>query len=141
MAAGTTPIFCATPRSSGITTGTAANTLLDGTTGAGATPATVFTAGANGSKIDEIRLLHMGTNIATALRIFINNGSASTTAANNTLIYETTMAANTISQVAASVFQVVRFDNLVLPAGYKILVTIGTAIAAGIMVTALGGDY
>lgn len=141
MAAGTTPIFCATPRSSGIATGTAANTLFDGTTGGQAAPVTVFTAGANGSKIDEIRLAHMGTNIATVLRLFINNGSASTTAANNTLIHEVTMAANTASQVAAQIFQVLQFQNLVLPAGYKILATIGTAVATGIMVTALGGDY
>lgn len=137
MAAGTTPIFCATPRSSGITTGTSANTALDGT----GTVATAFTAGANGSKVDEIRFNHLGTNIATVLRVFINNGSTNATAANNTLLYETTMAANTISQVAASVQQVATFSNLVLPAGYKLNVTIGTAIAAGVMVLAQGGDY
>lgn len=137
MAAGVVPIFCAAPRASGITTGTSANTAKDGT----GTVATVFTAGANGSKVDEIRLLHMGTNIATALRIFINNGSTNSTAGNNYLIYEATMAANTASEVAAQVFQVVTFPNLILPAGYKLNVTIGTAIASGIMVTALGGDY
>lgn len=137
MAAGTTPIFCAAPRESGITTGTSANTAKDGT----GTVATVFTAGGNGSKVDEIRFLHMGTNVATAVRIFVNNGSTNATAANNNLIFELTMAANTASEVAAQVFQVITFSNLVLPAGYKLNVTIGTAIASGIMVTALGGDF
>ncbi len=137
MACNTVPIFCDVPRSSGITTGTSANTALDGT----GTVATVFTAGADGSKVDELRFCHLGSNVATVVRVFINNGQTNATAANNTLIYETTMAANTLSQVAASVFQVVSFANLVLPAGYKINVTIGTAIAAGIMVTAQGGDF
>ncbi len=137
MAANTSPIFCDSPRSSGITTGTSANTAVDGT----GTVATAFTAGADGSKIDEIRLSHLGTNIATVLRIFVNNGATNATAGNNWLIYETTMAANTLSQTAASVQQVIPFSNLVLPAGYKINATVGTAIASGIMVVAKGGDY
>ena len=32
-------------------------------------------------------------------------------------------------------------DNLVLPAGYKLNVTLGTEVAAGYQVTVLGGDY
>lgn len=136
MAAGTSPIFVDTPRNSGITTGTAANTNLDGT----GTVATAFTAGADGSKVEQISFLHLGTNIATVVRVFVNNGSTNATAANNTLVFETTMAACTVSQVAASV-PVIWYANLILPAGYKVNVTTGTGIASGVMVTCQGGDY
>lgn len=136
MAAGTSPIFVATPRNSYITTGTAANTLFDGT----GTVATVFTAGANGSKVETVTLLNMGTNIATAVRFFINNGSANSVAANNSLVYELTWASNTASQVAAST-PITWQANLYLPASYKLNVTIGTAIASGIMCGSQGGDY
>lgn len=136
MAAGVQPIFVDTPRTAYITTGVNANTAFDGT----GTVATVFTAGADGSKIEDVYLNHMGTNIATVVRFFVNNGSTNATAANNALVHEETMAANTASQVEASV-PVLWRANLVLPAGYKLNVTIGTAIASGIMVTVFGGDY
>lgn len=136
MAAGTSPIFVATPRSTGLTTGVNANTALDGT----GTVVTVFTAGANGSKVEDIILTHLGTNVATALRIFVNNGATNATATNNWLIHEETMAANTLSQVAASVPVYIR-ANFILPAGYKLNVTIGTAIASGVMIVCQGGDY
>lgn len=137
MAANTAPIFSKQPAIQYITTGVNANTALDGT----GTVATVFTADAtNGSKIEDVYLNHLGTNIATVVRFFVNNGSTNATAGNNALVHEETMAANTLSQVAASIPLVWR-ANLVLKPGYKLNVTIGTAIAAGVLVTAVGGDY
>lgn len=136
MAANTTPIFVATPRSSFVSTGVNANTALDGT----GTVATAFTAGANGSKIEQINLVNLGTAVATVVRIFINNGATNATAANNSLLYEVPIIANTLSQTAASSF-VTLPTNIILPSGYKINVTTGTAIAAGIQVTCQGGDY
>lgn len=136
MAANTTPIFLSTPKSSFVSTGVNANTALDGT----GTVALAFTAGTNGSKVEQVQMEHLGTNVATVVRFFINNGSSNTTAANNSLVYEVTMAANTLSQTAAST-PVVFYPNWVLPTGYKINVTIGTAIAAGVQVTCFGGDY
>ncbi len=137
MAANTSPIFVKTLRSSGISSGTTANTLFDGTQ----TTVTVFTADAtNGSKIETVTLTNLGTNVATAVRFFINNGSAASSAANNNLINEITWATNTASQVAAGA--VVQWaPNLILPAGYKLNASIGTAIASGIMITAQGGDF
>jgi len=41
----------------------------------------VFTAGANGSYVQRLRFKAIGTNTASVARIFINNGSANTTAA------------------------------------------------------------
>lgn len=137
MAANTSPIFNKQIASGYITTGVNANTAFDGT----GTVATVFTADAtNGSKIDDVYLNHLGTNIATVVRFFINNGSTNATAGNNALVHEETMAANTASQVAASV-PIVWHAGLVLKPGYRLNVTIGTAIASGIMVAALGGDF
>lgn len=136
MSANTAPIFVGTPRNSYINTGTTANTLFDGT----GTVATVFTAGSNGSKVETVNLLNLGSNVATAVRFFINNGSTNATAANNALVNEITWATNSASQVAAST-PVSWNANLYLPAGYKLNVTIGTAIASGIMVQAQGGDF
>lgn len=137
MAANTTPIFLKQPNVQYVSTGVNANTALDGT----GTVATVFTADAtNGSKIENVSLYHLGTNVATVVRFFVNNGSSNTTATNNALVYEVTMAASTLSQTAASVPINIPI-NLYLKPGYKLNVTIGTAIAAGIMVFAQGGDY
>lgn len=136
MAANTTPIFVGTPRNAYITTGTTANTLFDGT----GTVATVFTAGSNGSKVETVNLWNLGTNVATVVRFFVNNGSTNATAGNNALIQEITWATNTASQVAAST-PVSWNANLYLPAGYKLNVTIGTAVASGVMVNCQGGDF
>ena len=136
MAANNSPIFPKIGKTLWGTVATA-NTALDGT----GTVVTIFTADAtNGSRVDLIRVMHAGTNIATVLRIFINNGSTNATAGNNTLYKEVSVAANTISQTAASVDMEIPMD-LALPAGYKINVTVGTTIAAGLAVSAQGGDY
>lgn len=136
MAANTNPIFCDSPRASWIATGTSANTALDGT----GTVATVFTAGADGSKIEKVIVQHMGSNVDSVLRLFINNGSANSSAVNNALIYELDVDANTLSQVDVAARYEIALD-LQLPAGYKLNCTIGTAVAAGYMVSAFGGDY
>ncbi|MBI4856174.1 MAG: hypothetical protein HY818_05485 [Acetobacterium woodii] len=144
MAANLQPIFPLTPKVSWGTVATA-NTVKDGT----GTVVTAFTAGVNGSKIDQIKVRALGTNIATVLRIFVNNGSANTTAVNNTLIHEVTISATTLSEVAALTdtdVTITKGSDVVvpipyLPAGYKINVAIGTTIAAGLQVTVHGADY
>ena len=137
MPANTSPIFLLTPSIQFASTGTSANTNLDGT----GTVATVFTADAtNGSKIEKVILEALGSNVATVVRLFVNNGSANTTAGNNSLVYEVALAANTLSQTAASARVEIPLD-LVLAPGYKLNCTIGTAVSAGIQVTAVGGHY
>lgn len=137
MAANTAPIFVRIPSVQWASTGTAANTNLDGT----GTVATVFTADAdNGSKIEKVILEALGTNVATVVRLFVNNGQSNTTAANNSLVYEVAMNSNSVSQTAASTRVEVALD-IALPPGYKLLATTGTAIASGVQVTACGGHY
>ena len=144
MAANITPIFPLTPR---VQWGTvlSANTAKDGT----GVVIPVFTAGLNGSKIDQIKVRALGTNVATVLRFFINNGSSNTVAANNTLIHEITIPATTLSEVAALLDNdvlIIKGSSMpcpipYLPAGYKINVAIGTAVASGLQVTVHGADY
>jgi hypothetical protein len=125
---------------------TAANTSTAGTGATGRI--LVFTAEAvegGGSILPGLRFKHLGTNIATLMRIFLNNGSDPEVAANNSLIDEKEIAGNTLSQTAESI----PYDlpqNLVLkgdsttPA--RIYVTLATGVAAGIQVTPMnGGDF
>lgn len=113
-----------------------ANTAKDGT----GTVSTVFTAGADGALVQKLVARALGTNVATVLRIFINNGSTNATVANNTLLAEMTLPATTLSEVAQQPPYELPL-NLALPAGYKINCTIGTAVAAGYQLTVVGGSY
>jgi hypothetical protein len=109
---------------------------MDGT----GTVLTVFTAGASGSYVQRLIARAVGTNVASVLRIFLNNGSANSTQANNVLIGEVTLPATTASAVAA--LQPIEWPmNFALPAGYKINAALGTTVAAGYRLSCLGGDY
>lgn len=140
MAANTSPIFTSVPVVSWAAAGalTTANTTKDGSSG---TIQTIFTADAtDGSYVAKIVARAAGTNVATVLRVFINNGSVNTSAANNKLYTELTLAATTLSEVAAQAPYEIPL-NIALPAGYTIFVTIGTAVSAGYHITAVGGNY
>ncbi len=121
----------------GPTSATTANTAKDGT----GTVLNVFTADAtNGGFVQRIRFRSAGTNIATVARVFINNGSANSTPSNNILYDEITLAATTLSEVAAlAVYELPL--NFALPPGYKLNVTLGTTVAAGYFVSVIGGKY
>lgn len=144
MAANTTPIFPLTPNVSFGKVTTADATAAKNHDGSSSGAVLIFTAGANGARVDEIQAQHLGTNVATALRIFINNGSDPTTATNNVLYKDVTAAANTISEEAGlTPISIVAASSsaLVLPAGYRLYATVGTTIAAGLAITVIGGDY
>lgn len=114
----------------------AANTAKDGT----GTVATVFTAGADGAFVQRLVARSLGTNVATVLRLFVNNGATNTSATNNSLVLEMTMPATALSEVAAQPPYELPL-NFALPAGFKLLCTIGTAVAAGYELTVFGGTY
>jgi hypothetical protein len=138
MPANTQPIFSSLGDIQwGATAITTANTAKDGT----GTVLDVFTADAtNGGFVQRIRFRAAGTNIATVARVFINNGSANSTPANNILYDEITLAATTGSEVAAlAVYELPL--NFALPPGYKLNVTLGTTVAAGYYVSVIGGKY
>mgnify|MGYP007002350095 FL=1 len=135
MPANINPIYPLTPKVSWGQIATA-NVAKDGT----GTVVTVFTAGANGARVDYLKVRAKGTNVATVLRIFINNGSDPTVADNNALVLEQTIAATTNSETASLADNLITLD-MSIPAGYKITCTIGTTVAAGLVVTAFAGDY
>ena len=116
---------------------TAANTAKDGT----GTVNTVFTAvTVTGSYLQKLIIRPMGTNVASVLRVFMNNGLTNVTAANNCMIGEIGLPATTLSEVAALAGLELPL-NIPIPPGYKINVTLGTAVAGGYAVSAHGGDY
>jgi len=136
MPAGIDPIYVATPKIGFGANLTTANTATDGT----GTVSTLMTSGSNGSFVEKVIARHLGTNVQTVLRIFINNGSTNATANNNRLIREVTVPLNNISQNSASLAIEVPI-NIPLQAGYTLIATIGTTIAAGIALTTIYGDY
>lgn len=143
MAANTTPIYSRAGQISFSALLQAANIAKDGT---GVT-SLIFTAGADGARVERVRIKPVGTNVATVVRIFINNGSDPTVAANNVLYAEKTIAANTLSEAAESVLNELPTITdttafpLVLPPSYRLYATIGTTVAAGIRITAIGSTY
>lgn len=147
MAQNTSPIFPLVPEvlwvsGTGATAGTPgrdANTTTDLTAGTIYGP--IFTADAtDGSRLDFIKVRSLGTNVATVIRLWINNGAATTTATNNTLYLERTLSATTVSQTS-ELPDIILPLNISLPAGYRVYATFGTAVAAGFHLTAVGGDY
>lgn len=116
----------------------AANTTLDLTSG---TSYLVFEADAtNGGYVQKLRFRPLGVNVATVARVWINNGSTTGTATNNILFDEISLAISTLSQTSAAPIYELPI-NTALPPGYKIYITLGTAVAAGYTCTAIGGKY
>jgi len=137
MATNIDPIFTGTPVSSYGAIITASNTAVDGT----GTVTTIFTADAtNGGFVGMIKLKPLGTNVASVARFFGNNGSTNATATNNWLLGEVTLPATTASPTS----QLLELGYLVgqaMQAGYKINMTLGTAVASGWQASVDAGSY
>lgn len=150
MVANTAPIFSKKGRigagSAGGTFNVAsstANTAFDGTGTIGTSIWVAFEAdGTEGSFLRSIvaKIVSTGVGVATALRLFINNGSTNGTAANNALYKEVSIPAITATQAAGTPdFEIP--CNIALPASYRILYSFGTAPVNLWMVFGIGGDY
>ena len=147
MAQNTNPIFPLTPINTWVS-GAAANAATPGVTAnttkdltAGTIYGPIFTGKAvDGSRLDFIKARPLGTNVATVIRVWLNNGSATGTAANNALYLERTLSATSVSETA-ELPDIILPLNISLPAGYRIYATFGTVVAAGFHLTAVGGEY
>lgn len=128
----TAPAFAATPRCA-IVQATAANTNRDGS----GTVATLFTAGASGSRIDRVRICAAGTTTAGVVRLYIHDGS------NSRLLREVMVTAITPSTSIEVFSYDVDFSGpdqvLVLPSGYSVRVS--THNAETFNCFAFGGDF
>jgi hypothetical protein len=136
MAANVAPVFGLVPLT-GFATVLAANTATDGT----GTVAALITMGGNGGRLDRIRLVPLGTNIATKAYIFGNNGATQATASNNYLILDIPLLSSTasnVNQIGAPLDFVL---GLVLPAGHIINATLATAVAVGWKIMAFGVSF
>lgn len=111
----------------------------------------IMTAGPEGLKVDAIKARAVGTNVASLLRVFLNDGLG-VAAANFSLIHEEVLPLSALSQTAVEAAAItlfpINYDNAgggVLPPylapGQKLYVSLGTAVAAGWVVTGFGGDY
>jgi hypothetical protein len=114
-------------------------------TGISANNKLVFTADAtNGSRLVGVHCEAVGTNTQSVLRVYVNNGSANTTAANNSLVGKVTLLGTTASNTVAEPSVDFMFAGGVcdLEPGFCIYAGLATTVAAGWVVTPiLGGDF
>lgn len=160
MAVTATPIFPQTPNVGALnallSTAMTNTSAFDGTQATGTAMALVFTAGADGARVDQVvcRLSSTngaaasGTSNATVVRFWLNNGSANTTAGNNIFLGEVAIPATAVTALGTSALTVYSLTlpvgGLNIPNGYRIYA--GTTVAAGgtniaIAVSAFGGNY
>lgn len=172
MAANTQQIVSGQVVNGGVTLKTGL-TNFDGTDTLGTALQVLWTAGAGpnnaGGRLERIRFkprpVSSGStaanNAQTMAWIFLNNGSANTTAANNQIFATVPLPATTVVTAAGllamlepNIIELPVPPQLVLPfgsdvsalpaafaQGYRILVGLGTTVAAGWDVTAFGGAY
>lgn len=126
---------------------------FDGTETAGTALALVYTAGANGSRLDDVTVKYVsangatasGTTAATLVRVWMNNGLDNTTATHNQLLTEIAVPAQAVTALGTSALaDFLQVINKSIPAGYRIFA--GATVAVGgtncaIQVSASGGDY
>lgn len=125
------PTFATTPRQATANIA-AANTNRDGTTGAYVTG---FTAGSNGSRVDNIRACAAVTTTAGVLRIWIHDGT------NRRLMREVLVSAITPGTGTAAWSYETWFTGenaLYLPAGYHIDFTMHNNESMNVFIN--GGD-
>jgi hypothetical protein len=90
--------------------------------------------------VESITGQPLGTNVASVARVFLNNGAATTTATNNTLIGQIPLNATTLTETS-DMPTVSLAINKAIPAGYRLYIVLGTTVAAGWEFTVWGGDY
>ncbi len=151
MATNTQPSFIKSPL---LWMVTLTNEVVNRSPGA-AVPVLLGTAGASGSLIESIQAYPLGDNTASPLRIFLKPSTNS----NYILLAETSLttvsgSGNTsaianypieiqLPRILSPASQTPATPNrgLRLPAGYALYAALGTAVAAGAIVTVTGGDY
>lgn len=126
--------YASTPKC-GVGQVSVANTNRDGT----GTLATIFSAGASGSRIDAIDLKAVGTTTAGMIRLFIHDGTnarlltevpvTAITPSSTLPSWEAQLNTNTMTQVLP----------LVLPTGYSLRAATNNAETFNVI--ALGGDF
>ena len=118
---------------------TATFTIASGT----ATPATgtIVADPINGQRITKVVFQPIGACVATAGRIFLNNGQTAATAANNIYLKDVSLPLlAAVSEVISMPPTEVTLD-VVVPPFHKLNVTLGTTVATAYAVYAVAGSY
>jgi hypothetical protein len=141
VAANIDPIFPITPNIGGGKVTTADTSYETPTTNG----VLIFTAGEYGARIDQIKARALGDNIATVLRLFVFDNVST-----YHLVHEEALPASEADADGETgddidILRDTGYEALpvisALPAGYKIIATVGTTVASGWMITVFGGDY
>ena len=119
--------YAATPRTAVAQVSTA-NTARDGT----GTLATVFTAGASGSRIDDIAIIATGTTTAGMVRLFLHDGT------NARLWREVAVSAITPSATVSPFSSLLGSLALVLQTGWSLRASTHNAETFNVLVTRAG---
>ena len=105
-----------------------ANTARDGT----GTIATIFTAGSNGSRVDDIWITATGTTTAGVVRLFINDGT-------NTRLWQEVMVTAATPSTTVQVFNTALFNQaLILPNNYSLRASTHNAETFNVIVSRAG---
>ena len=95
----------------------------------------------NGQRIEKVVFQPIGACVASAGRIFLNNGQTNATAGNNTYLKDVTLPLlAAVSEVASMPPTEVLLD-IVVPPFHKLNVTLGTTVATAYSVYAVAGSY
>lgn len=119
--------YASTPRTA-VGQATAANTGRDGT---GAI-ATIITAGASGSRIDDITITAVATTTAGMVRLFLHDGT------NARLVKEIPVSAITPSGTVAAFTSSLFNQNLILATGWSLRASTHNAETFNVCVTRAG---
>ncbi len=123
------PAFAATPKCA-VVQATTANTGRDGT----GTIATLWSAGASGSRIDRVQIKAIATTTAGMIRFFIHDGSSAR------LIAEVPVSVVTVATTSPSFEEEIVFDGgLLIQTGYSLRVS--TEKTETFNIIAFGGDF
>ena len=125
------PAFASLPRVA-VGSVSAANTSRAGS----GTIVEIFTSGSNGSKINEIDVKSTGQPADSVVTIFLNDGTT------NWLFDEIDMGASAAgSNTVPSYRSSVRYDNVILPSGWKVCAAVTVLPTSGVLnVFVFGGD-
>jgi hypothetical protein len=119
--------YAATPRNALAQVSTA-NTNRDGT----GTIVTVFTAGSNGSRIDDIWIVGTGTTTAGVVRLFVHDGT-------NARLWQEVMVTAITPSVSVQVFNAALYNQaLILPNGWSLRASTQIAETFNIIVSRAG---
>jgi hypothetical protein len=128
-----TPAFGDYSTNNGTGRGQLVTAVANDYTGVSANYVLVFTAGADGARIESVQCVAGGTNVASCARFFENNGSANTTATNNLYLGDQVLQATTASTVAPIVSPtwIPPGGPILLKPNCRLYVGLTVAVAAG----------